>query len=238
MIPKPKAILLDAFNTLFHNEPKEWQPTFKKVCKTQRLPVDDETLWVRWKRLEVTFREHRTNLQNPNDNPPFTSYEEAWRNCFAQVFNEMGVGDADAAAKLSVQDMSRRKPYPETLEALENLKSLTRLAIVSNADDSFLLPILKSYNVNGIELALTSEAARAYKPHPRPFRLALERMGLHPEEAIYVGDHPFDDVLGAHSVGIPTVWINRNGLDYDPKMPRPDYTISNLMELTRFVNSN
>ncbi len=236
---KPKAILLDVFNTLFHNEPQLWNATFKEICSSQHLPVDADTLWERWKKLEVNFRAHRTNLENPDDNPPFKSYEEAWRSCFAQVFEEMGgVGDAEKAAKLSVSDMAQRKPFPETLTTLKSLKRLTRLSIVSNADDAFLMPLLKSYNVGGMEMVLSSEAARAYKPHPRPFKLVLEKMNLRPEEALYVGDHLFDDVLGAHNVGITTVWINRNGLKYDSKLPKPDYTISNLTELTQFVNSN
>ena len=38
-----------------------------------------------------------------------------------------------------------------------------------------------------------------------------------------MGDNPFDDVLGAHGVGMGTVWVNRTGQEYDTTYPEPDH---------------
>ncbi len=237
MASKVKAVILDVYNTLFHNEADLWRVTFAEICSIQRLPIDAYTLWRRWKALEVQFRKHRTNMENPEASPPFKSYEQSWRECFEKVFEELGTGDGAAAAKLAVRDMGSREPFPETIEALDKLKGLARLAIVSNADDSFLLPLIGSYHFQELEAVLSSEAVGAYKPNPKPFRIVLDKMSLRPEETLYVGDHLFDDMLGAHSVGMTTVWINRDGVEYNPQLPRPDYTIHNLLELTKLVNS-
>lgn len=47
---------------------------------------------------------------------------------------------------------------------------------------------------------MTSEDARAYKPRPEPFRLALDRLGLCPGDVLHVGDSPASDVAGAQAL--------------------------------------
>lgn len=54
------------------------------------------------------------------------------------------------------------------------------------------------------------------KPHPEPLRVALERMGVAPEEAVYVGDSPEDVQMaraaGVYAAGIPGGFPNRDAL--------------------------
>jgi putative hydrolase of the HAD superfamily len=45
------------------------------------------------------------------------------------------------------------------------------------------------------------------KPHPAPFRAALERLGTPAEDAIFVGDDPRWDVEGAQGVGVRTLLL-------------------------------
>jgi 2-haloalkanoic acid dehalogenase type II len=233
---KVNAVLFDAYNTLVHNEPSLWKGTFTAICRIYELPIDGEELWRQWKLLEVNFRKYRTNTDNPEASPPFKSYEKAWRECFKEVFDKLGSGNAQEASRLSIEGMATRELFPETIYVLDKLKDLTRVGILSNSDDSFLLPLVERYEIKGLEIILSSEQACAYKPHPRPFNIALQRLDLKPSEVLYVGDHPFDDVYGANKVGIRTVWVNREGVEYDNTFPKPDFIISNLMELEDIVN--
>ena len=60
-----------------------------------------------------------------------------------------------------------------------------------------------------------------------------------PEECLYVGDRQLEDVKGAGSVGMGTVWVNRNGEPLDPDLPSPDYQVGSLLELAEpfgFIN--
>ena len=43
---------------------------------------------------------------------------------------------------------------------------------------------------------------RDRKPHPRPFRRALEILGVPAAEAVFVGDDPVWDVEGANRAGL------------------------------------
>ena len=57
---------------------------------------------------------------------------------------------------------------------------------------------------------LVSEAIGMEKPDPRIFRRAVEDLGIGPSEAVYVGDHPIKDVLGAAAAGLRPIWLRRS----------------------------
>lgn len=117
--------------------------------------------------------------------------------------------------------------YPETVDVLNALGPI-RSAIISNADHehvaawTFTLPV---------EFTLISEAVGLYKPDPRIFRLALDRLGLSPHEVLHVGDSDIDDVGGAKAAGLRTAWVNRDGRARRPHTPPPDYEIKDLTGL-------
>lgn len=54
------------------------------------------------------------------------------------------------------------------------------------------------------------------KPHPRPFELLAERVGVAPGDCAFVGDRPVDDIQGAAGVGMRTVWIANDHAPGDP----------------------
>src|SRR5260370_19556012 len=53
------------------------------------------------------------------------------------------------------------------------------------------------------------------KPDPAIFRLALERSGVAPEEAVFVGDHPRLDIEAASQLGMTGVLIDRPARYHD-----------------------
>ena len=62
--------------------------------------------------------------------------------------------------------------------------------------------------------------------------MALDAMGLEPEQAAYVGDSLYFDVWGAQQAGLRGVWIEQP----DPWLPEgievtPDATVRELPEL-------
>jgi len=60
----------------------------------------------------------------------------------------------------------------------------------------------------------TSQAARAYKPHPRVFELAAEQLGVQPGRILHVGDSPGEDRAGALVAGFhETVLVDDRGLE-------------------------
>lgn len=95
-------------------------------------------------------------------------------------------------------------------QALDALKGRTRLAVVTNC--SIRLGALAAARLaTPWDCVVTAEEAGAYKPEPRPYRLALERLGVAPQEAAFVAGSGYD-LFGTSAVGLRTYWHNRVGL--------------------------
>ena len=232
-----KAVVFDVYNTLFRNDTSSWMDTFRDICRIQQLSVSHEEFWTCWKSFEVRFRQTRTDLEHPEKSPPFKTYEAAWREAFVNAFKTLGVrGDAETAAQMCVEGLASREPFDGTLLFLEHVKAHWKTAVLTNADNASILPLLQGHGLS-FHTVLTSEMVGAYKPAPTGFHRILKEIGVSPQEAIYVGDTLYDDVHGAKRAGLEAVWISRNGGDPDPKLLQPDYRVSSLEELKEILDS-
>ena len=74
------------------------------------------------------------------------------------------------------------------------------------------------------------------KPHPEAFRAAMAAIGAtRPQDCVYVGDRPFDDVHGAHQAGLRTVLVPNSDVPaYDGAAP--DAVIERLADLIEVID--
>lgn len=102
--------------------------------------------------------------------------------------------------------------WPDVPAALEALAAHgVLLGAVSNWD-SRLPALLAALGLRDRFHAIAVSALEGVeKPDPGLFRVALDRLGVRPEQALHVGDHPELDVLGAASAGIDAALLDRNG---------------------------
>jgi FMN phosphatase YigB (HAD superfamily) len=119
------------------------------------------------------------------------------------------------------------------LAALEGLAGTHRLALVSNFDHApTCLRILERLDIaRFFEEIVVSDAVGKVKPHPELFEAPLARMGITARDALFVGDTPDADVLGAKQAGLDVAWINAKGRALDPELPEPDFEIESFAEL-------
>lgn len=88
---------------------------------------------------------------------------------------------------------------------------------------------------------ITSGDTGYMKPHPAIFWRMLGMLGLEPDQAIYVGDRPANDVAGANEVGMVSVWLDLPHLKRELEGIQPNFTITRLRELPTIlaqVNEN
>jgi putative hydrolase of the HAD superfamily len=91
--------------------------------------------------------------------------------------------------------------------------------IITNADARVLKTIESSYIGSLVDIVTTSEEAKADKPSSAIFQLALSKAALKASEALFVGDQYENDVVGAKSVGMAAILLDRldalsDGNDY------------------------
>jgi 2-haloacid dehalogenase/putative hydrolase of the HAD superfamily len=117
-------------------------------------------------------------------------------------------------------------------DAMDFLATLNRpVCIVSNIDRQDLETALAHHDIR-VDLSVTSEDVRAYKPRPEPFQLALDLLGLDRDDVLHVGDSLSGDVTGANALGIPVAWVNRNGRNRPPTS-RLAHEVPDLAALAR-----
>ncbi len=134
---------------------------------------------------------------------------------FREVFRQLGVDDAlfPALARTLFARHAERNLWSRvrerTAETLEELRGRGyRLGVISNADGR-VEGLLESVGLRPyFDFVIDSAVVGIEKPDPRIFQLACERLGLHPGEALYVGDIYEIDVAGARRAGMRAVLID------------------------------
>jgi len=126
--------------------------------------------------------------------------------------------------------------FPDAVDTIKSLKSIgLHVGIVTDSDNDYIEAHLKALGIYDLfDSITTSEDAGFYKPHPKPFQLALEKAGVKPKEALYVGDNPAKDCVGAKNVGMTSVLL-------DPDASRQslwgncDFVVSKLLDVLDVV---
>src|SRR5215217_121376 len=110
------------------------------------------------------------------------------------------------------EDPASWRLYPETVATLTQLKAWgIELGIISNFD-SRLFSVMRGLNIlEAFNTVTISSLARAAKPAPQIFQLALDKHAVDSHEALHVGDSMRDDVEGARKAGLHAVLLDRDG---------------------------
>jgi 2-haloacid dehalogenase len=126
--------------------------------------------------------------------------------------------------------------FPEVPETLRRLKAAgLRTAILSNGSPRMLEAVVKSAKLDGLlDAVLSVEAVGVYKPHPRVYQLAVDRLAV-PATAIAFQSSNAWDAYAASAFGMKVVWCNRYGQRRERLPGAPDREIRSLAELPALV---
>jgi 2-haloacid dehalogenase len=128
-------------------------------------------------------------------------------------------------------------PWPDTVDALGELRNRFRLAIISNVDDDLFAATRPQLGTEFHDV-ITAQQAQAYKPSLKIFGLALSRIGVPAHRILHVGQSIYHDVIPARSLGLATAWVNRPSVRsgvgaVKAAEGRPDLQVSSLAELAK-----
>ena len=129
--------------------------------------------------------------------------------------------------------------FPEVRDTLARLKQAgMRTAILSNGSPHMLQAAVEGARIaHLVDAVLSVEEVGIYKPHPRVYQLAVERLGLEAGAIAFQSSNAWD-AWAASAFGMRVVWCNR--YDQRPeKLPgRPDREIRSLAELPALLGLN
>ena len=144
-----------------------------------------------------------------------------------EAADSVGIERAKADALLARWGEST--PWPDVPGVLSRLSSHTRF-IVTNCSER--LGALAAAQAGRFDLVMTAERAGAYKPDPRPYRAALETLGLHHKRVLFVAGSAHD-VGGAARAGMDVYWANRGRVPApsDGRAVREEEDLRGLIEV-------
>ena len=98
--------------------------------------------------------------------------------------------------------------FPDSAAALRRLQRRFKLAVITNCDDDLFARSEERLGVR-FDHVITAQQVGSYKPDPRNFHFAHERIGAPRERILHVAQSLYHDHVPAKRLGMTTVWINR-----------------------------
>jgi HAD superfamily hydrolase (TIGR01509 family) len=160
---------------------------------------------------------------------------------FLSTFRALGIDKSvcnDLSQRLNLEHEKRHLWCAADREAADVLVRLKnsglRVAVISNTEDGRIEEALTLAGLaSHFEFLIDSYLVGARKPDEAIFQLALKRLGLQPNKAVYVGDSYAYDILGAQRAGLRSILVDRFGTYEGIDCGR----ITKLSELTSYSRS-
>ncbi|HEX2188183.1 MAG TPA: HAD-IA family hydrolase [Longimicrobiaceae bacterium] len=202
-----KAIIFDAGNTLVWLD----HPFLVQLLREQGVEATEEEI------AAAEYGAKRVLDEQVRSGAAGTD-ESRGRVFFREIFRQVGLADdrfGPVSERLYARHAERNlwsSVRERTAETLEELRRRGyRLGVISNADGR-VEALLESVGLRPhFEFVIDSARVGMEKPDPRIFRMGLERLGVAPEDAVYVGDIYEIDVVGARRAGMAAVLIDPLG---------------------------
>ena len=105
------------------------------------------------------------------------------------------------------------RPFSDVEPALKEIGfCVDRLGVLSNGTPQMLDNVLQNSDLkNYFSGVFSVESVRVYKPNPKVYRLATERLDLPPRNIGFVSANSWD-IAGAAAVGLTTIWGYRSNM--------------------------
>lgn len=219
-----RACVFDAYGTLFD---------YASAAAACRDALGDKlgplnTLW-RDKQLQYTWLRA---LQNRH-----ADFRQVTGDALDFTLETLGIGDAKLRERLMNLYLTL-DAFPEVPQMLEKLKRAgLKTAILSNGTPDMLDAAVKNAKIGHLlDAVLSVEAVGVYKPHPKVYRLAADRLGVEPATISFQSSNAWD-AYAASAFGMRVVWCNRYGQRAERLPGKPDREIATLAELPALVGA-
>jgi 2-haloacid dehalogenase len=219
---KPRAVLFDAYGTLF-------DVYSVALLAEQLFPGFGERLGVLWRDKQIEY----TRLTSMSGQ--YKPFWELTRAGLRYAALRLGlVLDATAEDRLMNQ-YRHLSSFPENREVLAELKERGISAgILSNGDPDMLGVAVKSAGFSGLLAHVISvHPLRKFKTDPATYALGTQALDLPARDVLFVSSNCWD-AIGATWFGYTTLWVNRGGLPIEQLDTSPTRIGTSLRDVLSF----
>lgn len=140
---------------------------------------------------------------------PTWSYRDVMAAVLSQLASETGVSLPDSEHDALGRSLPQWPVFAEVPDALAQAHARGwRLMALSNTDRDFIEASIAAIGVP-FEGAVVASEIGSYKPGHRHWEAFYELTGADRGRHVHVAQSHFHDIVPAHELGIPSVWINR-----------------------------
>lgn len=162
-----------------------------------------------------------------------------WR----RVLAESGINNESLVRRLNEAcrelGTGQHPPYAGVVESLSALSQRFPLGLVTNGNPDIQR---RKLSRSGLEKSFDAivvsgdPGLETMKPDPATFQKALSLLKAEAEHSMMIGNDPLNDIHGAASIGMKTVWVDFDGADFEGPTA-PDYEIRDMAELPELIDS-
>jgi len=223
--PAPRAVLFDAYGTLF-------DVYSVGLLAEQLFPGSGERLAVLWRDKQIEY----TRLTSMSGQ--YKPFWELTRAGLRYAAKRLGLALTATAEDRLMNQYRHLSAYPENREVLAELKARDIPAgILSNGDPEMLGVAVKSAGFSGLlAQVLSVHPLRKYKTDPAVYALGPQAFGLTAKEILFVSSNGWD-AIGATWFGYTTLWVNRGGLPLEELDTAPTRIGSSLRDVLGFFEN-
>lgn len=173
----------------------------------------------------------------------YRSYRAVLTEVLTRLAEEFSLHVPSERAGLLADSIPAWPAFDETPAALRALKRNFRIGVLSNIDEDLFEAPGGSRERLGVplDLLVTAQQVRSYKPGRAHFEDALKRLALKPCEVLHVAESRYHDVAPSKAMGFRTVWVNRHGSGgasaSGSAEAAPDLEVPDLATLVRRMSS-
>lgn len=208
-----RAIFFDVGFTLLAPHPSVLKIA-QAACRSQGVEIDVNCLRKQQQQAEEYLR--RSSRAQPWTWSDESAINAIWTDYFTEMLTPCLKDQPDrleSCVRATVQafdDAGNYALYPDVLPCLSALfeQGLT-LGVISDWGVSLSLILRHHDLIAFFDFAVISAQARRAKPDPQLFQTALQRANAIPDYTLHIGDSYVLDVLGARSVGITPILLDR-----------------------------
>lgn len=221
-----QALTFDCYGTLI-----DWESgilgAIKPILSAYGVQIEDREIIEYYSKFEPAIQQQG-----------YIKYREVLKKIVQQFGDRFGFVPTATEIESLPESLQNWQPFPDTIEALQQLKKKYKLVIISNVDDDLFATTAKNLNI-GFDEIITAEQAKSYKPSLNNFKLAFSRIGIPQAQILHVAASLYHDIIPARSLGLTTVWVNRNAQDSTslPKSSQPNLEVPDLRSLVSLINS-
>ena len=221
----PKAVLFDAYGTLF-------DVYSVGLLAEQLFPGKGDALSVIWRDKQI---EYTRLVTTSNDGAHYRPFWDLTRAGLRYACKRLGVELTAAAEEKLMNQYRHLSAFPEDREVLTALKERGVVTgILSNGDPEMLGIAVRSAGLEDLlDHVISVDPVRKYKTHPAAYALGPQATGVDARQTIFVSCNSWD-ALAATWWGYRTLWVNRYQLPFEELGTQPTRTGSSLRDVLGF----